>query len=312
MAEVEIRLGEKQFRVPALVLRQTCQIFSAQPLPQRYRVNASVSTEVFELFLAALRGNEIEVTKANFQGFSSLCAEFQFEFENRSYRLGEVEVAVEQLRADIGRLFGELNALRGTPEKIAQLGIDLLSLQSWTMPVSTIVSNFPGIFGEFLGKQLSLLWRGSRDGFKAQDFHRRCDGHPNTLTVVLDTNGNIFGGFTPVKWESRAWTGNWRDIAKADESQKSFIFSLKNPRNFPAKRFALKREARHHAIECASNTGPRFWDFNISDNCNANNDSYAHGFGQTYTKDPGLDENTFLTGAQTFKVKEIEVFEMTN
>jgi GTPase SAR1 family protein len=29
---------------------------------------------------------------------------------------------------------------------------------------------------------LKLLWRGSRDGFRSRDFHRRCDGHANTLT----------------------------------------------------------------------------------------------------------------------------------
>jgi hypothetical protein len=53
----------------------------------------------------------------------------------------------------------------------------------------------------------------------------------------LDTNGNIFGGFTPVKWDS--YTGH-----KADPSLKSFLFTLKNPHNFPARRFALKAEKK--------------------------------------------------------------------
>jgi hypothetical protein len=68
---------------------------------------------------------------------------------------------------------------------------------------SRIVSDFPTIFAEFRGKQFKLLWRGTRDGFRASQFHGRCDGHTNTLTVILDTNWNIFGGFTPVEWESR-------------------------------------------------------------------------------------------------------------
>jgi hypothetical protein len=62
-----------------------------------------------------------------------------------------------------------------------------------------IVAHFPDIFAEFRGKRLSLLWRGGRDGFGARDFHRRCDGHANTLTLILDTKGNTFGGFTPVE-----------------------------------------------------------------------------------------------------------------
>jgi hypothetical protein len=82
---------------------------------------------------------------------------------------------------------------------------------------SRIISNFPGIFAEF--RKFSLLWRGgSRDGFEAQEFHRRCDGHANTLTVILDTKGNIFGGFTPVEWESPT-----SHRYKRDDSQKSFF-----------------------------------------------------------------------------------------
>jgi hypothetical protein len=43
-----------------------------------------------------------------------------------------------------------------------------------------------------------LQWRGSRDGFGAIDVHKRCDGRANTLTLILDTGGNVFGGFTPL------------------------------------------------------------------------------------------------------------------
>jgi hypothetical protein len=42
-------------------------------------------------------------------------------------------------------------------------------------------------------------------------FPGRYDGHVNTLTVFLDTNGNIFGGFTPVEWESRVCKGDGRN-----------------------------------------------------------------------------------------------------
>jgi hypothetical protein len=68
---------------------------------------------------------------------------------------------------------------------------------------SMIVSQFPPLLDEFRKKCSNLLWRGSRDGFTAEEFHRRCDGRANTLTLIEDTDGNVFGGFTPVKWESR-------------------------------------------------------------------------------------------------------------
>jgi hypothetical protein len=117
---------------------------------------------------------------------------------------------------------------------------------------SLIISDFPEIFAEFRGKRFDILWRGSRDGFGAKEFHRRCNRHANTLTVILDTEGNIFGGFTPVEWES----GD--DVWKADDSLKSFVFTLKNPHNIPARRFALKAERKQWTIICGSGRS-RLW-----------------------------------------------------
>jgi hypothetical protein len=64
---------------------------------------------------------------------------------------------------------------------------------------SQIISYLPELFEEFRLKRFVLLWRGSRDGLNSHAFHSRCDGHGNTVLLILDTNGNIFGGFTPVK-----------------------------------------------------------------------------------------------------------------
>jgi hypothetical protein len=45
----------------------------------------------------------------------------------------------------------------------------------------------------------SLLYRGSRDGFGAVDFHSKCDGHSNTLTIIKAAESSyIFGGYTTV------------------------------------------------------------------------------------------------------------------
>jgi hypothetical protein len=178
---------------------------------------------------------------------------------------------------------------------------------------STIISDFPEIFAEFRGKQFSLLWRGGRDGFGARDFHNRCDGHANTLTLIEDAKGNIFGGFTPVEWESRKWNGKQgkeNNCCKADPSLKSFLFTLKNPHNVPARRFALKAEKKDWAIWCNSYWGPYFNDIGVRDKCNANADRGTYYFGDSYTNDTGLDGKTFFTGPLAFRVKEIEVFEI--
>jgi hypothetical protein len=107
---------------------------------------------------------------------------------------------------------------------------------------SQIISEFPLIFAEFSRKRFKLLWRGSRDGCGASEFHRRCDGHASTLTVILEREGNIFGGFTPAKWNGRY--GNEDNAMKADDREKSFIFTLTNGHKVNERRFGLKAEEK--------------------------------------------------------------------
>jgi hypothetical protein len=130
----------------------------------------------------------------------------------------------------------------------------------------------------------------------------------------LDTNRNVFGGFTPVGWESRKWNGkrgNENNCSKSDDSRRSFIFTLKNPHDIPARRFALKPEDKERAIWCDSTCGPWFSGMRVSDDCNANTRSYAFLGNLAYTNDTGLDGKTLFTDLQYFQVKEIEVFEVT-
>jgi hypothetical protein len=61
------------------------------------------------------------------------------------------------------------------------------------------------------------------------------------------------------------WNGNWKVEWKADDSQKSFLFILKNLHNILTKRFALKAEMK----------APHFPDIGITDNCNINTNSFT-------------------------------------
>jgi hypothetical protein len=149
---------------------------------------------------------------------------------------------------------------------------------------SVIISDFPPIVAEFRWKRFSLLWRSGRDGFRASQFRFRCDGHANTRTVILDTKGNIFDGYTPVAWES---SSHWK--YKGDESQKSFLFTLKNSQSMAARRFALKAEDKHQAIGCISECGPYFYDIAVSNNPTTDTNSATYGFGNFYTNHTGLD-----------------------
>jgi hypothetical protein len=215
-----------------------------------------------------------------------------------------------ELRNEMAVLQGQLEAQRSrdtshqeteneatTPRKVRPGGPP-----SWSLD-SRIISGFPEIFAQFRGRRFSLLWRGTRDGFGADEFHDRCDGHPNTLTAILDTDGNIFGGFTPLEWEGGGWHSPW------DESLMSFLFTLKNPHGIPARRFPLQEEEKSRAIVCNSEWGPDFWNIYVADQCNDNMDSGSY-LGSSYVNDTGVDGNTFFTGAKHFQVKEIEVIEV--
>jgi hypothetical protein len=199
----------------------------------------------------------------------------------------------------------------------------------WIKPQldSLILCDFPIIFDRFRTKQFKLLWRGSRDGFEASDFHFHCDDHANTVTVILDTDGNVFGGFTPVAWKScsfrdGAMSGNPLDCVKSDESLTSFIFTLKNPFQTPPMIFGLKAECKDLALWMHKSCGPSFGsgeggcDICVSDRCNsADATSSTDWFGSAYTTDVKIDGVVhmaeLLTGYGIFIVSEIEVFEIT-
>jgi hypothetical protein len=158
---------------------------------------------------------------------------------------------------------------------------------------------------------------GSRNGFRAKEFHRHCDGHTHPLTLVQTTNGCVFGGFTPVKWESRVWNekssvkdNHW----KGDDSMRNCLFTLRNPRGVPLWKFALRAGKKQSALCCDSVRRPGFgygcmW---VSDNCNKNRDNSTVYFGDTSDSVSRSREDDFLAGAHKFTVKEIKVFEIAD
>jgi hypothetical protein len=152
----------------------------------------------------------------------------------------------------------------------------------------------------------SLLYRGTRDGFGAKDFHSKCDGHSNTLTIIKAKESEfIFGGFTAVHWESST-NRKWKSDPNA------FIFSLTNKDSKPLK-MKIDPNEHKHAIGCHSIYGPTFGDdIRIANNANTTMDNYSN-LGDCY-KHPQYACGTikslrFLAGLHTFQLGEIEVYQ---
>ena len=142
------------------------------------------------------------------------------------------------------------------------------------------------------GKQFKLLYRATIDGFAAVDFHDKCDNQPGTLTIIKVKNGNIFGGFTSVAWDSS-------NYYKADPH--AFLFSLVN---FVSESQLMPiKVGDKHSIYCNSLYGPTFGighDLHISNYSNATYSSYSvlnFSYSFTSTVFGSNETQSFLAGS---------------
>jgi hypothetical protein len=98
---------------------------------------------------------------------------------------------------------------------------------------------------------------------------------------------------------------------KRDSSAKSFLFTLKNPHNFPARVFPLKRDK--YAVFCYDGNGPCFGSDFLDDHLDlvvSDRQCSTVNFGSSGKNNTGLAGATFFTGSRDSKIKEIEVFEI--
>ena len=153
----------------------------------------------------------------------------------------------------------------------------------------------------------ALLYRGSRDGFGAKDFHGKCDGKSSTLTIIKPKDScNIFGGFISVACDSMS---KW----KLDPN--AFIFSLVNKDGRPCK-MTFHSVKKKHSLFFGADFGPVFGsepngcDILIKDSSNVNNNSsdLGSGFKHDEYMVGSKEAKSFLAGTYEFQVSEIEVY----
>jgi hypothetical protein len=298
-------------------IQQECHRFLLALLPPPNGGQGALNPAILRLFFEGVNGNDIEINGDNVAGLLELCDE--------SHR-GAVPPNGPAVRpADAERaaaLEGQIRELRDVVGRLSQTNAQLSSearrLRVWAARhfESVILGSLPSIFDEFRGKRWLLVWRGSSDGLTRADFHRCCDGHANTVTFIRDGNGFIFGGYTPLEWETRQHNGKWdleNNCYKGDDSGTSFIFTVTNPHNLPARKFALKPNDRRWAIYCCRMRGPAFGrDRECEVFITSNADGRTAGFGHAYNNDSGIPGPVLLTGNETFVVNEVEVFQITD
>ena len=139
-------------------------------------------------------------------------------------------------------------------------------------------------------KSVALLYRGTRDGDNARNFHEKCDNKGPTLILCKGKDGNIFGGYTEAEWDSKG------RHPKYDEN--AFIFSVTKNKKFKSKNY-------ENSIECNPDFGPVFGFGGDLTICN----KYL-SFSSSNMRDPKtyFDKNYETSNGQYFNLDELEVY----
>ena len=154
-------------------------------------------------------------------------------------------------------------------------------------------------------KKMKLLFRGTRDGMNAQSFHNKCDNNGETITLIQNDKGNIFGGYASIPW-----TNNSGSYFSAPDS---FIFTLTNIHNTEPTKFINKKDG--HEVCHNRFYGPLFGsecDIYISEDFIKGETKST--FPSSYIDALGKGKSIFTGDANNsnnkFKIKEIEVFRL--
>jgi len=157
------------------------------------------------------------------------------------------------------------------------------------------------------GKPWKLIYKATKDGWDASNFRTNCSNKNATVTVIVSSNGYIFGGFSPISWNS---SGNYAF------DQRCFLFSFKNANG--KQMIKLDNNGPSHSncysIYNASGYGPTWGgghDLYLCSFPNTTNSSYSN-LGHSYSC-PGLTYGStqvqnYLAGSYNFTVTEIETY----
>ena len=144
---------------------------------------------------------------------------------------------------------------------------------------------------------LELIFKMSKNGDTSKDFHKYCDNKGPTLSLIQTTDNKIFGGFTPLNWNSSDPYETLRD-----ESGLTFLFSL----NLLKKYNLLNKE--EDGIRNDISNGPIFgnYDFGLRDNLKEGR-TYANSKCNFFSNN-NLELIDKEGDNEFFQIKEFEVF----
>ena len=152
--------------------------------------------------------------------------------------------------------------------------------------------------------QLTLTYRGSRDGFTNQQFHSKVVGKgPANFVCIQSEMGLVFGGYT-----SKAFYTPQQNESSADENAYIFSISKKTKHlQYQNKEYAIRNYNKDRLFGFGHGN-----EISIYDQCNSNKKSYSN-IGCTYKPANGHkydspETRSYLAGEDYYKVAEVEVY----
>jgi hypothetical protein len=208
---------------------------------------------------------------------------------------------VTSSKQEIEKNIGEIaNHLEKNKRNLCENPLPLLSTTQLSEGLASLIIK-PDVVTELFKKWLpstkfilELRYRGSKHGYDATAFHRKCDNVQHTITVIENSNGKVLGGYSDQTWNETE--GGYKS------SYQSFLFSITDKEIY-----RLKTVPNQYAICAKANCGPTFGkghDLHIGNKCNTGT-SYRYA-GNSYDSKGKTGEQ--MGGSTNFTVKEIEVF----
>ena len=247
-------------------------------LSLNFSISIGAKTENLELKLKKLELSEKEI-------ISNLSEKINF----LTKKVEILEKENEQFKQNNNLMTNILNEIKRLKEEILiPYTIDSKIITS-SSQLNLIKSGIKNSNNKIIFK---LLFRGTRDGDKVSDFHKYCDGIPNTLSVIQTSKGYIFGGYTEMKWDS---------TSGCVQDPNTFIFSLDYMKIYKPK------SGNTGYIHCAKDHGPYFCDtIGMMDSYFSSNSHYEQNLNTHYEgEEQGLNH-----GEKNFIGREVEVFQV--
>ena len=146
----------------------------------------------------------------------------------------------------------------------------------------------------------NLLYRGTRDGDNTINLHQKCDKYKNVIILMKSEQGNRYGGYSNIGWESRE-----KGKLEYPIDDNAFLFSIDNQKIFEAikgKNEICWIESDEYGL-CFYTTLVFYNNFLTKENTNL-----SYGLSLNFKN---CTKNDFNSGLEKFKFSELEVFHIS-